>query len=73
MQSSTMGFKNGADTLLLGRINESTGIDQHHIGIVGLGGQFVAMPRGITEQDLCIDEIFGTAETDQTDFTGRCM
>ena len=69
MQTPPMGFKNGTDTLLFGRVDEAAGIDQHDIRIIGIVGQFVAMTPGIAEENLGIDEVLGTAETDQPDFT----
>ena len=70
VETAAMSLKDGPDAFLLGRIDEAAGIHQDHIGLVGLGGQFVAVELGVTEHDLGINEILGAAETDQADFLG---
>jgi hypothetical protein len=68
VETATMSFKDGPDAFLLGRIDESTGVDQHDIGLVGLGGEFVTVTLGIAKDDLGIDEVFGATKADQADF-----
>jgi len=70
VQTAAMGLQDRPDALLLGRIDESAGVDQHDVGLVGLGGEFVAVALGIAEHDLGIDEVLGATEADQADFTG---
>jgi hypothetical protein len=70
MESTAVSLEDCADALLLGGINETACIDQDHIGIVGLGGELIAVELGITEHDLGIDEIFGTAKADEADLAG---
>ena len=70
MESTAVCLEDCTDALLLGGINEAARINQNHIGIVGLGGELIAVEFGIAEHDLGIDEIFGAAKADKADLAG---
>jgi hypothetical protein len=68
VKTAAMRFQNGTDALLLGRIDESAGIDEHDIRFIRLGCQLIAMPLGISKKDFGIDQVLGATKAYKTDF-----
>jgi len=60
-------LKDGRDRLLLGNVNERTGVDDQDIGIFGACGEASAGAVEEAHHDLGVDEVFGTAERDEAD------
>jgi len=69
VKTSAMSIEDGADALLLGRVDKTACIHEHHIGIIGIHGQLVAVLGGIPKEDFCVNKILGTTKTDKADFT----
>ena len=61
-------LEDGVDRFLLGGVNEAAGVDDEYVGLIGMGGEFVAFGDELPHHDFTIDEVFGTAQTDETDF-----
>ncbi len=61
-------LQNGVDGFLLGGVDEAAGVHHQHVGVAGMGRQLVAASHEGAHHDFAIDEIFGTAQTDKTDF-----
>ena len=61
-------LQDGVDRFLLGGVDEAAGVDHQDVGLIGMGGQLVAFGHELTHHDFTIDEVFGTAQTDETDF-----
>ena len=61
-------FEDGVDRLLLGGIDEAAGVDDEHVGLIGMRRELVAFGDELAHHDFTIDEVFGTAQTDETDF-----
>ena len=68
VKAATMCFEDRPDALLLGRIDESAGVDKYHVCFIGLRGEFVAVEFCIAENNLGVDEVLGATEADQSDF-----
>ena len=66
-----MGFENGIDGLLLGRVDERTGVHNEHVGFVRLGGDLHAALQDAAQHHFRVGKIFGTAKADETDFDRR--
>jgi hypothetical protein len=62
-----VGLEDGADAFLLGRVDEGAGVDDHHVGRVGIGREFHAREAQMPGDDFRIDEILGAAERDEAD------
>ena len=61
-------LQNRVDRLLFGGVDERAGVDDQHLGALGVGGDLVAGVAGHAQHDLAVDEILGAAETEETDF-----
>jgi hypothetical protein len=61
-------FQNRVHRFLLRRVNEAAGIDDDDVRLVGLGREFMPARGELTHHDFAIDQIFGAAEADKTDF-----
>ena len=61
-------LQDGVDRFLFGGIDETAGVDDQDIGLIGMRGEFVAPGDELPHHDFTIDEVFGTAQTDETDF-----
>src|SRR5262249_41013198 len=61
-----------AERLLPGGLDEAAGVDDDDLGAVGLGGQRVAGLGELSKHPLGVNEVLGTAETDEgeTSFDG---
>ena len=57
-----------ADALFLRHVDEGTGVDDEHIGQLGLRRHGHASLLEVTDHDFGVDEVFGAAEGDETDF-----
>ncbi len=55
------------DSFLAG-IDEAAGVDDQHVGLVGMRRQLVALGRKLAHHDFAIDEVLGATQTDKTDF-----
>ena len=60
--------EDGRDRLLLGRLDEGAGVDDQDIGLGRIGRELDAVLLEDAEHDLCVNEILGTAKTDETSF-----
>ena len=56
------GGEQRVDAVLLGSFDESAGVDQHHVGLPGLGGEAPAIRRQPPGQFLRVDLVARTAE-----------
>ena len=68
----------GPQQLLLGAVEKAAGIDDHQIGAVVLGREFVAFRAQARDDALGIDQCLGAAERDKADLGsarrhGRCL
>jgi hypothetical protein len=61
-------LQDSVDRLLFRRVDEAARVDHEHIGLIGMRGELVASGDELTHHDFTIDEVFGTAQTDETDF-----
>src|ERR1039458_3283270 len=61
-------LQDGVDGLLFGGVDETARVDHEDVGLIGMGGEFVPSGDELTHHDFTIDEVFGTAQTDETDF-----
>ena len=61
-------LQDGVDRFFLGGVDETAGVDDQDVGLVGMVRQLVASGDELTHHDFTIDEVFGTAQTDETDF-----
>jgi hypothetical protein len=59
-------LEDGVDRLLLGRVDERTGVHHEHVGVSGVAGDLVARLLGETEHHLGVDEILGAPERNKT-------
>ena len=62
------GVLDGADAFLFRHVDERAGIDDEDVGVGGFRGHFHASLAEVADHDFGIDEIFGAAEGDETDF-----
>jgi hypothetical protein len=60
-------FEDGRDAFFLGRVDEGAGIDDHHVGFVGVGREGHARQVEMAGDDFGIDEVLRAAERDQPD------
>ena len=65
-------LENRVDRLLLGPIDERTGVDDEHVGAVGFRRDLVARLFGQAKHHLGVDEILRAPEGDEADFHRRC-
>ncbi len=63
-------FENRVDRFLLGRVDETAGVDDEHVGLVRVGGELMPARGELAHHDLAIDQVFGASKTDKTDFQG---
>ena len=61
-------LENRLDRLLLRRLDEAAGVDDHHIGLFPLGRQLVAPLLQLTHHHFTVDKILRTAEADEAYF-----
>ena len=61
-------FEDGVDGFLFGGIDKGTGVDDDDVGFVGAGDEVGAVVVEETHHDFGVDEVFGAAEGDETDF-----
>ena len=61
-------FENGVDGFLLGRIDEAAGVDDEHVGLIGMRRELVPARGELAHHDFAVDQILGTAQADKTDF-----
>ena len=61
-------LQDGIDRFFLGGVDETARVDHEHVGLIGMRGEFVAAGDKLPHHDFTIDEVFGTAQTDETDF-----
>jgi hypothetical protein len=61
-------LEDGVDGLLLGGVDEAAGVDDDDLGVFGAGGELGAVVVEQAHHDLGVDEVFGAAEGDETDF-----
>ena len=64
-------FEDGRDRLLLGGVDEGTGVDDEDFGVLGAGGEARAGAVEEAHHDLGVDEVFGAAERDEAHGGGR--
>jgi len=62
------GVVNGANGFLLGHVDEGTGVDDENVGEFGFRGHGHTGLLEVTDHDFGVDEIFGAAEGDESDF-----
>ena len=60
-------FENGINGFLLRAADERTSVDDYHVCIVGRGGKLSAGFSKEAHHDFAIDQIFRTAQADETD------
>ena len=63
-----MRLEDVADRLFLRRVDERARVDDHHVGLVGVGHDAHAGLVQVADHDLGIDEILSAAERDEADF-----
>ena len=63
-------FEDGVDGFLLGRIDKTAGVDDQHIGLIGLRGELMPAGGELAHHDFAVDKILRATETDKTDFQG---
>ena len=61
-------FQEGVDRFFPGRFDESTGVDQDDVGVVGTFGRDETFEAKTGQESLGVDEVLRTAETDQGNF-----
>ena len=61
-------LQDGRDAFLLGRVDERAGVDDHHVGGGGIGGQAQSGQSQVAGDDLGIDQVLCAAERDDADF-----
>ena len=61
-------FEDGIDRFLLRAFDERAGIDYDDVGVFGAAGQFGSGPRQQAHHDFAVDEVLGTAQTDEAYF-----
>ena len=61
-------LEDGVHGLLLGGVDEAARVDHQDIGLIGMRRELVALGDELAHHDFAIDEVFGTAQTDKTDF-----
>ena len=64
-------FEDGVDGLLLGGVDEGTGVDDEDFGFFGMGGEAGAGAVEQAHHDLGIDEVFRATERDKAHGRGR--
>ena len=55
-------LEDGVDRLLLRLVDEGAGVDDEHVGVGGVAGQFVPLLLGEPEHHLGVDEVLRAAE-----------
>ena len=63
-------LEDGFHRFLLGGVDETAGVDYQDIGFGGVGRQLVAPGHQLAHHDLTINQVLGTAQTDEADFAG---
>ncbi len=58
------------DGFLLRGVDERAGVDDEHVGLVGVGRDFHSVFQNAAEHDLGIDEVLRAAERDDADLGG---
>ncbi len=64
------GFTDHFKRFGLGAVNETAGVDHHHVGILVRWHDFIAFHAQLGEDALGIDQGFGTTQADETDLGG---
>ena len=54
-----------AERFLPGRFDEAAGVDDHHVGAIGVGRQRVPLLNQFSQHALGIDEVFRAAKADE--------
>ena len=53
---------------LFGLVDEGAGVDDDHVGVVGVGGDLVPRVAREAEHHLAVDEVLRATEGDKADF-----
>lgn len=56
------GFNDGANGFILGDINKGAGVDDERVGQFGIGHEGHSFRLKVSEHDLGVDEVLGTAK-----------
>ena len=61
-------FEDGVDRFFFGRIDEAAGVDDEHVGLIGMWRELVPAGHKLPHHDFAVNQILGTAQADKTDF-----
>ena len=61
-------FEDRVDGFFLGRVDETAGIYDQNFGLIGMWRQLVAAGHQLPHHHFTVHKVFGTTQTDKTDF-----